>query len=461
MELIKTSKFIKSLFEDDISEGIMEFEDIDFSKETKLLFNTFISNKILKIDYETINDFLIKFDILYKVNFFNTFKQPMIQEYFCQQLNFLLLIDFILSFFRINNKAFDVKKINTSFIFDFFVKLGEFYSFMNYLDVDNHFVDYLKYMITLYTLQLQRDVIENNFHYDIEILDNFFANEIMPKVFEEIKYKNMNDFLSKIERFDKIFEKELKEYNPNINYNTDVFKFSDNIFYLNYNWNQEPSIKVKTTEVEIMNPTPPPAINYNNMDNDLESENDSDYYSDDDYYGGQSSRNKWTPTIKKKIPNIEENDPNYKSYRNSFIFKHYQNLHNDYNNLLKEVRMLCSCIRIKDYSDFLQHNNTKDIVRVKTIIGINLDFKSLDKNIVENVYNIACEYGHLEIVKNYIAFKNGDIDLTSNIIEKAAASPNREILKFLKESSSKYKKLNNMFDIRKDSSFYEPKIRFN
>jgi hypothetical protein len=185
MEILKTSKFIRSIFfDDEINDGYMEEGDIDYGNESRILFNTFSSNKSLKIDYGTIDDFLIKFDILYKSDFFMSFKEPLVQEYFCQQLNFLLLIDFILSFFRTNNKVFDVKKINTAFIFDFFVKLCDFYSFMNFLDVDYKFVDYLKYMITLYTLQLRREVIEKNFHYNIEILDNFFANEIMPKVFQ-------------------------------------------------------------------------------------------------------------------------------------------------------------------------------------------------------------------------------------------------------------------------------------
>ena len=447
------------MFDDDINEGTIEESDIDYGNESRFLFNTFSSNKVLKIDYGTIDDFLIKFEILHKGDFFKSFKEPMVQEYFCQQLNFLLLIDFILSFFRTNNKSFDVKKINTAFIFDFFVKLGEFYSFMNFLDVDDKFVDYLKFMITLYTLQLRREVIEKNFHYDIEIIDNFFANEIMPKVFQEIKYRNMNDFVNKIEKFDTTFEKELKEYNPKINYNKEEFEFLDNMFSLSYNWNGAPTLKVKTTEVIVDNPTPPPINNYNNVEIGSDSENDSDYYSDDDYYGGSSSRNRWTPTIKKNIPNIEENDPNYKLHRTSFIFKQYQKLRDDYDSLLKEVRIICSGMRIKDYDNFVPHDISKDIIKVKTIIGVSLDFKPMDTYTTKDVFNLACEYGHLEIVKNYVEFKNGD--LTETNIEKAAASPNREILKFLKDSGSKYKKLNTTLSHFKDTNFYEPKIRFN
>jgi len=352
-----------------------------------------------------------------------------------------------------------VKKINTAFIFDFFIKLGEFHSFMNYLDVDDDFVNYMKYMITLYTLQLRREVILNNFHYDIEILDNFFANEIMPKVFEEIKYRNMNDLSYKIEKFNKLFEKELKDYNSTIDYSREELYFLDNMFSLNYNWSQEPSIRVKTTEVEVMNPNPPPTDFNNNNHHNEDNDNDSDYYSDDDYYYGGSSRNTWTPTIKKQIPNIEENDPNYKFHRSSFIFKQYQKLQNEYDILIKEVRTMCSGMKIKAYDNFLPDNNIKDVIKVKSIIGVTLDFNSFDKSIVNDVFSIACEYGHLEIVKGYLSFKKGD--LSHNDIEKAASSPNREILKFLKDSRNQYKKLDTVFGHFKDTTFYEPKIRFN
>jgi len=478
MEILKTSKFIRSIFDDEINDGYMEEGDIDYGNESRILFNTFSSNKSLKIDYGTIDDFLTKFDILYKSDFFMSFKEPLVQEYFCQQLNFLLLIDFILSFFRTNNKVFDVKKINTAFIFDFFVKLCDFYSFMNFLDVDYKFVDYLKYMITLYTLQLRREVIEKNFHYNIEILDNFFANEIMPKVFQEITYKNLNDLSNKIVNFNKMFEEELKDYNSTTNYINEEFLFVDNIFLLNYGWTQVPTIRVKTTEVEVMNPNPPP-FNFNNNEDTDEDDNDtadddtadddtddddtadiSDYYSDeDDNYYGSSSRNTWTPTIKKQIPNIEENDTNYKVHRNIFIFKHYQKLKNEYDSLIREVRIACSSIKIKAYDDFMPHDNTNDIIKVKSIIGIKLDLNSVDKSIINNVYDIACEYGHLEIVKSYVEFKNGDLDYIS--IRKAAASPNREILKFLKDSCKQYKKLDKIFHQFKDATFYEQKIKIN
>jgi len=70
MEILKTSKFIRSMFDDDINEGSIEENDIDYGHEAQFLFNTFSSNKILKIDFRTINDFLEKFDILYKSNYF-------------------------------------------------------------------------------------------------------------------------------------------------------------------------------------------------------------------------------------------------------------------------------------------------------------------------------------------------------------------------------------------------------
>ena len=440
-----------------------------YKTKNEELFRLFSSNKRLKIDYSTVNNFLCKFDTLHSGDFFKTFKPPLVQEYFCQQLNFLLLIDFILSFFKVNDVTFNVQKINTAFIFDFFVKLGEFYSFMNYLDVDEIFIDYLKYMISLYSLQLRREVIEANFHYDIEILDNFFANEIMPKVFEEVHYRDMHKDGDKIRKFYEVFGKELKEYNKTVDYLSDEFSFVDNLFTLNYDWGGRPSIKVKTTSVEVMNPRPPPPMNPTNnkegfQDNDNTSDDDDDD-DDDYYYGGSGYRptiHTWTPTIMKDIPNIEESDPNFKSHRNTFIFKNFQELKFYYDGILKEVRNICAGMKLKDYSSFLTHNDTRDVVKIKTILGVQLNFKSLDKKdktAVEAIYDIACEYGHLEIVKDYIEFKSGELSVSE--VDKAMVSPNREIIKMLRDACSRYKNLKNTVDKFKDKKFCEPKIRFN
>ena len=90
MELLKTSKFIQSMFEEDINEGIINLKDIDFKQESKLLFDLFSSNKKLKIDYKIVDEFLINFDILYINNVFKSFKHPLVQEYFNKELNTLL-----------------------------------------------------------------------------------------------------------------------------------------------------------------------------------------------------------------------------------------------------------------------------------------------------------------------------------------------------------------------------------
>lgn len=458
MELLKTSKFIQSMFEEDINEGIINLKDIDFKQESKLLFDLFSSNKKLKIDYKIVDEFLINFDILYINNVFKSFKHPLVQEYFNKELNTLLLIDFILSFFRAINKTFDVKNINTMFIFNFFVKLGDFFSFMNYLDVDDNFVNYLKFMITLYCLQLERNVIDNNFQNSIEIIDYFFANEILPKVFEETKYTNTSDFVHKIKNFNELFEKELKSYNPNMNYTGHESDFLDNMFKLSY-FHNTPSLAVKTTSVEVVNPRAAPVIVINHNEDiptDYNSDGDSDGEYDDD---GQWHTENWTPTIMKEIPNIEESDPNYNSYRMKVIFKGYQKLQNDYNNKVKAVRMMCSGMRINDYVDFLPDNNTREIVKAKTIIGIQLDFNTIDNFSAEDVYNIACEYGHFEIAKAYIELKNGDLIHTH--IRKAAESPNKKILNYLKNKSETCKHLKDLFKGNSSNPYFlDPKIRF-
>ena len=69
------------------------------------------------------------------------------------------------------------------------------------------------------------------------------------------------------------------------------------------------------------------------------------------------------------------------------------------------------------------------------------------------------EYGHIEIVKSLLEKKNGDIGGTN--FEKAQASPNRDIPRYLAESKTRFKKLNELFTRYKDVNYYEPKIRFN
>ncbi len=425
MEILKTSKFIKTMFEDEINNGSMEESDIDFKHETELLFKSFSTNKILKIDFGTVNDFISKFDIFYKENIFKTFNKPSPQEYFCQQLNFFLLIDFILTFFKIDNSEFDIKYINTEFLFDFFTKLGDFFSFMNYLDVDEDFINYIKIMIVLYLLHLDRDVIERHFYHNIEILDNYFVNVVMTELFKHINYNDMNNLFNRIDKFESI----LQNHHLHKNYNKDEYLFLNDLFYYN---TYDSSLSVQHETITIPNPAPRPTRYVH--DNRYGNNNDGTLYydSDDDnfvYYDSDDNefryRNRaWTPMITKCVPKIDKSDPNYEFYKNMFIYSIYKPLYDKYNQLLKEVRNLCSSIQIKKYDNFLPDNNELDIIKVKTIIGIYPNLLTIDnKEIQSSIYSIACEFGIASVATQYASIHKLDLFETS----MAKASPNTEL----------------------------------
>ena len=122
MNILKTSKLIQNSHDD---EEDYDPNSLDYDFEFSMLYNVFASTKVLKIDFDIAKEYLNKFEMLYATGMFKNFQKPAVQEYFCQQLNYLLLIDFMLSFFRSTDKTFNIKNINTHFIFDFF---GKFFS---------------------------------------------------------------------------------------------------------------------------------------------------------------------------------------------------------------------------------------------------------------------------------------------------------------------------------------------
>lgn len=146
---------------------------------------------------------------------------------------------------------------------------------------------------------------------------------------------------------------------------------------------------------------------------------------------------RWKPTIQKRVPRITSDDPNYNKYKELSIFQYYQQLQNEYNLLLKEVRTKCSSIKIKKYDAFLTDDHSECVIKAKAIIGISPEFKVLDKQCQEKIYSIACEFGHLHIVNDYIAFKQGK--LSQFEIEKAKHSHNVEISKKVVSISLKKK----------------------
>lgn len=470
MSIESSSKLIKSLYNEDDD---VDLKTLDYRDEAKKLFSTFFTSKQLSIDLDSLDYFFDKFNKIHKSGVFINFNPPMIQEYFCKQLNFLLIIDFIITFFKADDENFNIKQINTQFIFDFFVKLGDFYNFMNYLDVEECFVNYLKYMLTLYACQLDRNIIEDKYYSFIYIIDDFFKNEIMPDVFYSIKYKNYDHLKDLVKGYCTKFPNEINYYNKNINYQDSCYDYLDDLFVLNKTWNNIPlNVSTKTKTIEVPNPNPPPPINntYTETFNETFNEgteidnnevDEDDYYSDydsdsdDDY---QYTGRQWTPTIKKHVPLIENIDPNYEEYRKIFVLRNYQKSKFEYDTVRSEIEIMCRNIQLKKYDDFEPENKGIEILKIKTILGIILDYNELTDNAYNILFGLACEFGHTEIVKELIKKKNGAIGNLN--FEKAQTSPNREISKYLEENKTKFSELNNLFKKYKDANYHETKIRF-
>lgn len=434
--------------------------DIDYRHEAYTLFVLFSSNKRLSITVDTVMDFAEKFDALYQTDFFTSFKPPIEEEYFCQQLNFLLLIDFIMSFFKVNNPSFDVKTINTQFIFEFFVNLGEFFSFTNYLDVDHTVTDYLKFMITLYALQLDRDVIERHFHNDIEILDNFFAYEVMPKLFNKIHYKDIDALPLKCDGMLKVYKTAISAYKPHIDYSTAEYSDTDAMFVLHFRWDHRPEITTKKKTVMIPNPDPMDSDSDDSFYDYSGGDYNGDYPGDDGYTGNYGWRR--TPEIISYVNVIEPTDPAYSGHFEKFVCKQYHALRLQYDALLKEVRNLCADIRIKDYAQFLPDDFSEYAAMLKTIIGVPLDLNKFNKKYIGKCYEVACQYGHLNVVQQLVPLYNDQLTLSKTQIGQAASSPNRQIFAYLKSKADQCPQLKKSLEIFYENKnvLCEPKIKF-
>jgi hypothetical protein len=499
MSILSTSKLIKNMFINDEDEDEnnetekVELDEEYYKTQSETLFNVFSSNKKMKITYSDVDAFLTKFDVLYKQSYFNEFVEPNVQEYFCKELNFLLLIDFILSYFKINNINFNITNITSAFLFKFFAELGDFFYFINYLDVDEKFTDYLKYMIILYAFHLDRDVIETNFCYIIEIMDEFFQNIIAPKLFEKIDYKNFNDLDDYVTKFERLFKEELVDYCNDINYNDDKNNMIDKLFTLNLNDRDKCYVKTIISTINVQNPKP--ITDYYSQD-EIQSikhlmhrykftyvqagryviydqgEVDTDFGYDYNYELSDTEDEIWSPTIKQHIQSIEVTDPNYNEYKKIFIFKNYQKVYNKKNSILLEIKQLCKSMKIKYYLDLFTDKHVEKLknynydLKLKTIFGIFVDHDC--NNILhdckwddkyDSKFQLACEFGHLNIIKGCLIESKGQI--SHYHLEHAILSPNKSIFEFIKSLKNSYSNLKEVFHTyNKTHAFYDTKIKF-
>lgn len=444
----KSSKLLQSLVDND------DNDNTDDNIQLQTLFEAFASNKQLHITSKAMNNMLSKFNRLHDLHVFTDFKPPNSQEYFCKQLNLLLIVDFILTFFKNGDTSINIQSITTEFIFDFFCKLGDFYAFLNYLDVDESILNYLKYMLILYLLQLERPVIEIHFQYCIETLDEFFRNEIMTLAFRHIKYSNLGFDFNMLQRFHEDFTPEyFRTYCHKHDYNAPEYDYLNDYF----NKCAYSLIITKNVLKDVPNPRPQPD-NYSTRRfrerNVLEfDDNDSNYDSD------EGSEDEWTPMVKRWCPVIESTHPKYEEYKQLFCFRKYQQHKRKVDTTMDYIKHVCRHIQINQYTDFEPNNTELHILQIKTILNcLPKDAMNFEKSVFDAIWNIACEHGHLTILENLIVSKNGNV--SSDLINDAMSSPNRDVIKMLQRLAKQYTHIKTILHHNMSSPCYEPKITF-
>jgi len=402
MKILESSKLIKNIFlnNDDINDNDINTDtkiNIDFVKETELLFCEFKTNKNLQISFQTIINFIHKFEIIsLGDNIFTHIIYTKIDDYFCLKSNKMLITSFIILFFKIDNDNYDITHINNNFIFNFFVGLGEFFNFMDFLDVDYVFLKNLKAIVTLYTLQLNRPVIEQHFHYNIEILDLFFSNEIIPNVFLEVNFNNIRTYKKYIDKFELKYKKEYKE---DIKTNIKNYVSSNDITIIN-NILENIPINNKTKKVDYLL----------DIYNDVYEKNTNDssetldiLEKDISFYKLFNCKNDYFDTI-----NIKERN----KYIKLLILKYYQKITDKYESYMNNIRKLCLGIKINDYTTF-KPNIKKTIVflQIQAFIGIvpNIEiiiqyFKKENKiytlnHVINDLIMCSCRLGYFNLFK--------------------------------------------------------------
>jgi hypothetical protein len=453
----KTSKVIQTMYEDDE-------EEIDYEQEVINLFDRFKFGKQIKLNHENLKLFLKKFNVMYHAKIFQTFQKPSPLEYYCSELNYFLVIDFVLSFFRIDDKLFMIENVTNDLMFQFYVGLCEFFNFMHFLDVDDSFVNYLKYMITLYIIRLDRDTINTYFGSIMVILDEFFIYEIIkPLIAERFRDNGRIEILrERISNFDAVQNK----YDKNVNYLCKENDFVNDIFNLygdvKYHWVTVPC---------------GPDEEYSDSDSD----SDSDYNESDSVSESNSAPEvEIIPrqrTATKYLPMIEKSDPKYEEYFRLFNNRMYQVSYEELNSIMNNNNELCNLLvnGICSYNDidlknFLydcdKHHTDKKIQQLldlKIILNImtDNDYEYINKNYsvyIDKAFTLCCEYGNLNVLKRLDVMnnftKNRFVSRYDQAAE-AASSPNRELTAYVF----------NYIDIDEFKNRYpdysEPKIVFN
>lgn len=392
--LIKTSKFLNSLYENECenSEEKIDYDEFinQHLDEAVQMYN--IRCPRANLTMEIINKYVSMFETL---QLHKGFVKPSLDEYFNKKLNSLLLIDFLISCNR--QMGIIINELDSKKIFDFFITLSHFYNFINYLDVDIDLLVYNRYMLVLYLLSLKRDIIEMYFGHIIWELDQFFLFNVVKDLYLELDnvlktHKTIKDTMKKQ------FSKELTNYNSDKDYITE-YKYLDNYFKVvnkpqSFN---NISIERKTKE-------------------DIEKE---DIEND----------NKEHCKIEN---NVDLNDGNYNTYKTQFLYKVYQHL--DKLSLEFDKFIKISEIKISDYSKFTEFN-FKHVVNINkhidlhlkpnnecknkflTFVGVTFDdYNHVSFRIRFELIGLAYRLCHFDIIKKLVKTQH-DINILDNYIK--------------------------------------------
>ena len=358
--ILASSNHIRVLYENDNVEDAEGYSDFSiYIKNNIFAIYTSYKDRIkMPLDFDTVMECINKFE---KMNLHENFVKATYEEYFNKTLNYLLVIDFIISFNK--NDTQNSKNIDHSTIFKFFVDLSYFYKFMNYLDVTSTFLDYIKTMLVLYLQLLDRHTIDTFFSHVIWVLDDFFKFEVVKHLLDDklsTKYKDAKTFLS---LFEAKYSKELQlGYDKNIDYTSAEYKHLDEKFYVDYD---------------------------NSICKYRRSEDGND--SDDSYEQDMH------PTYV-----IEESDINYELYKKQFIFKIKEEKTKVILDGETQINELLKDIKIKDLSSLKTKLDNKRHSILLTYVGETLDYKIYNNFEINQLFSIAYNMVYFDIIKSIV-----------------------------------------------------------
>ena len=441
--ILHTSKLIKQNYEEEVSSD-SDFElsyDEYVPIEFKRCYEFYRYNKHISIDM--IQKHIAIFE---QMNLHDSFMKPVLDEYFNPTLNHLLVTDFIISFLKAGYPGSEIKNITFIQIFDIFVNLSYYYDFMNYIDVDVKLIDYIKYMLVLFLLRVNRETIEKYFAHVMWNLDDFFRHEVFSKVFtmfasesfvegyDNFSYGKSSRHTGSYEyslkaKIESKFSKVLKEIDETIDYTSEEYKFLDSYFRHDKNpyFSENSTLDNSTLDKFIF----PQYSDTRNTDyvGKISRENNGgwhdDYDDDDDDYDDDYSvyeYDKYGYRIDKfgnsefiRTYQCSLDDPKYTEYQKMYLFRLYKKLVNDTQHLTTFLNKVKNNIVIKDYKALHQYevkaytdNRMNDDIlknQILTYFGEILPDYSMYNKKQKNfnmLFNIAYELAHLNIIKHLV-----------------------------------------------------------